>query len=413
MTAVDRAGARYVVGVPLDPLSTPGLTRITRRGGYGRGVDTLLSPRDAGLPAALLALAVVELVSLGLADTAALPFAVVTSTLLVARRRWPWAIGTLTCVVMAMLPWFGPELDDPATPILVVGVATYTMGRRLPDLRGAASVALLLGLLVVDLQFTTKDKFDVSDVVFLAVMTLPPYAAGRVMRALAARNERLREQAAELLRLQDQVRVEAAAAERGRIARELHDVIAHSVSAMVVQASAAEELMAGDPVRARAAVREVATTGRRALAETGRLLHLLRDSGDELGLAPDVGLGRLTELVDGFRRDGLDVSLDVSGSVADLPAGVDLSAYRVVQESLTNALKHGDATVRVDIARNAERLRIEVVNPMSPTSVRPGGSGLGLVGMGERVSVFGGSLSHGVVDGAWCLVAELPLAVDG
>ena len=127
-------------------------------------------------------------------------------------------------------------------------------------------------------------------------------------------------------------------AERDRIARELHDVIAHSVSAMVVQTAAAQDLVRTDPDRAERVLADVADTGRRALAETGRLLHVIRDDADELGLAPAPGLADLPALVEAFRASGLTVDLDVREPLPALPVGVDVSAYRIVQEALTNAL---------------------------------------------------------------------------
>lgn len=206
---------------------------------------------------------------------------------------------------------------------------------------------------------------------------------------------------------------EAVAAERTRIARELHDVIAHSISAMIVQASAARELIGGDERRAAIALDAVTSAGRRALQETGRLLHLIRDEKDELGLSPDLGLDRLDDLVEQFIRSGLQVTVAVAGSLAALPGGVAVSGYRIVQEALTNALKYAtDQAASLRIACASTALVIETENRGSP---EPGtgtgsGSGLGLIGMAERVSVFGGSLNHGFTnDGRFLLSATLPL----
>ena len=389
-------------------MSTLGLMPDRHPGRYRPGMGRSVQPRDALVPLGLLALSLVELVSLGLADTAGPAIAVVSTALLVLRYRWPWASGTAVLAAVATAPYFDVKLDQPATPLLVIGVATYTMGRRLADHRGFLSV-LGFGAALVSSFRETGDPFDLSNVVFISAVITPPYLAGRAARAFSTRNERLREQAEELLRLQDEVRREAAAAERGRIARELHDVIAHSVSAMVVQAAAAEEVIRSDPDRAARAVREVAVTGRRALAETGRLLHLLRDDDDELGLAPDIGLERLDELADSLRRSGFDVDLDVDGPIADLPPGLDVSAYRVVQEAVTNAFKHGVGAARVRVRRDATALRLEVSNALPAAPRAATGSGLGLVGMAERVSVFGGTLWHGADGDRWVLRAELPL----
>jgi signal transduction histidine kinase len=160
-------------------------------------------------------------------------------------------------------------------------------------------------------------------------------------------------------------------------------------------------------------MRSVADTGRRALAETGRLLSLVRDTEGELGIEPDPGLDRLDELVEQFRRSGLDVALEVEGDLSGMPPGLDLSAYRIVQEALTNALKYAaDRAVRLRLRREGGELVIEAEN-----RGRPGlstGNGLGLVGMGERVSVFGGTLEHAFTrDGRFRLSAVLPLETAG
>lgn len=226
------------------------------------------------------------------------------------------------------------------------------------------------------------------------------------------RHRRLTEAAGRLAAAQDRVRQEAAAAERTRIARELHDVLAHSVSAMVVQTSAAEDLLRTDPDRAAQVLRDVSSVGRSALAETGRLLHLIRDADDELGLGPGTGLAGLPRLAEALRRSGLEVDLAVDGPLHGLPPALDLSAYRIIQEALTNALRHGSnraAQVRVVAGRGV--LDICVENTVGPGGTA--GSGLGLVGVAERVAVFDGQLEHGPTgDGRYALRATLPLPRD-
>jgi len=230
----------------------------------------------------------------------------------------------------------------------------------------------------------------------------PPYVLGRL-------THRLSEQSAQLVRQQELVKQEAARAERDRIARELHDVIAHSVSAMVVQTAAAQDLVVSDPNRASEVLESVAATGRRALAETGRLLHVIRDNENELGLEPAPGLVRLPELVERFRDDGLAIDLELDGQLRPLPVGLDVSAYRIVQEALTNALKYAaDRTASLRLTSTPTTLLIRTSNASSPGTI--GGSGLGLVGIAERVSLFGGNLTHGLTaDGRFELTATLPV----
>ena len=366
--------------------------------------------RDGLVPLAVLVLAAVEAISYG---PASLPTVLVVEAcacaLLVLRRRWALLVGPLVVLLVLGLSRIGPAADELAAPILLLVLATFSLARWLPDLRGLGVLLPLYVLAVVVLRRADGRPADVTDLVFIAVVLLSPYAFGRVLHALARRSDHLAEQAELLMRLQATVREDAISAERVRIARELHDVLAHSISAMVVQAAAGEELVRTDPGRAAGAMRTVADTGRRALAETGRLLSLVRDSDGELGVEPDPGLERLDELVEQFRRSGLDVALQVEGDLSRLPPGLDLSAYRIAQEALTNALKYADdRAVRLRLRREDGRLVLEAEN-----RGRPGpstGSGLGLVGMGERVSVFGGTLEHAFTrDGRFRLMVVLPL----
>jgi signal transduction histidine kinase len=229
-----------------------------------------------------------------------------------------------------------------------------------------------------------------------------------MVRRFAQRNADLVRVTEELRHERELVRSQSAAAERARLTRELHDVIAHSVSAMVVQAAAAEAVLDTDPERARAALREVADTGRRALSETGQVLRLVRDEGDATGLDPDTRLADVDALVDRFRRDGLEVDYRLDGSLDQIPAPQDLSGYRIVREMLANALRHArEPEVSLLIRRDDEDLLIETSNEAPHDAA---GEGLGLVGMRERAQLLGGTL---VVDhdpgGRMTVRARLPL----
>jgi len=198
------------------------------------------------------------------------------------------------------------------------------------------------------------------------------------------------------------------AEERLRIARELHDVIAHNVSVMVVQAAAANDVFESRPERAREALRAIEASGRTALAELRRLLGVVR--GDAADYAPQPGLDRLDELVAQVRAAGLAVAVSVEGLPRPLPAGIDLSAYRVVQEALTNTLRHAQAT-RADVALRYrdDELDVEVRDDGAGTG-NGGGSGRGLIGMRERVGAFGGSLETGPLNtGGFSVAARFPL----
>lgn len=362
------------------------------------------------LPAGVAGVGALELVALSPSHwLLAIAVEWVACALLVLRRHRTLPACTAAGLVVLSLPLFGPALDDPAAPILVLAMCDFSLARHVRGNRGLLPLLGFVLMLALDFRHTGK-PFGFSDGVFVAAMLLPPYVLGLVVRALDSRNAALAAQAEELRRLQEQVRREAVAAERRRIARDLHDVIAHSLSAMVVQASVARELLTARPERAAEALDEVTSVGRSALAETGRLLHLVRDTDGDLGLEPAAGLGRLGELVEEFRRSGLDVALEVEGEVDDLPGGVDVSGYRLLREALTNALKHGSGQTSVRVSRQEDALVVETSN-RAGRSVP--GSGLGLVGMRERVSVFGGELvTHLSEDGLFLVRATLPLVEE-
>ena len=359
--------------------------------------------RDAAVPAAIAVLGALELADLqprGWGYGIALE--VVACAALVLRKRFTLVACIAAVLCNAAMPWVGPQLDEPATTILIGALAGYSLGRWLVDLRGLIGLAVMLGALLGDYLLVDLREHGLGDVVFVTALVLPPYVVGRVMR-------RLHEQKRLLEANQELVKREAVRAERDRIARELHDVIAHSVSAMVVQTAAAQDLLRTDPDRTEEVLAAVAATGRHALSETGRLLHVIRDEGDELGLAPTPGLGDLPALLDRFRSSGLDVSVHIEEPLPALPVGVDVSAYRIVQEALTNALKYGtDRTAALRLGRTATGLSIYASNPASGHN--GDGSGLGLLGIGERVALLGGRLTHGVDgEGRFELAAELPV----
>ena len=366
--------------------------------------------RDALLPAAIAGLAVLELATLD-ADgrLAAGALEVLACALLVVRRRWPLVAATAALLLAASPPWVGPAMDDIASVLPIIFLACYTLGRWIPGYAGLAVFPLfLLDVLGVYAVADARDH-GLGDVVFVAALVVSPYVFGRIARRLADHNDLL-------LRTQELVRREAVRDERDRIARELHDVIAHSVSAMVVQVAAVQDLVRSDPGRAEEMLARVSDTGRRAIAETGRLLHVIRDADDELGLAPAPGLGDLDDLVREFERDGLEVELVVDGVPEQLPAAVDVSAYRVLHEALTNALRYApDRRVRVEVAGTEAGLTIRTVNRADGgrglgsglgTGLR---SGLGLAGLAERVEMLGGHVRHGPTpDGDFELVASVP-----
>jgi signal transduction histidine kinase len=294
---------------------------------------------------------------------------------------------------------------------------------------GSRRAALLAGgvavvVLVVVMGLPRADA-DVVDAAFVSLGLAGAWVLGdraRVQRALAAE---LQERAVRLERERASEARRAVAAERARIARELHDVVAHHVSMMVVQAEAGPVAVERDPARAAGAFEAIAATGRQALAEMRRLLGVLRGDGDgdaAPSLAPQPGLAEVPSLVEQVGRAGLRVALVVEGPEAPLPAGVDLSAYRIVQEALTNAVKHGGsgrAEVLVRYGEHELQLRIwdegRPAGGDGPPPNRPDTApGRGLLGMRERVALFGGELRAGPgPDGAFTVDARLPIGTAG
>jgi signal transduction histidine kinase len=241
----------------------------------------------------------------------------------------------------------------------------------------------------------------------LAFMTVA-WGVGLLIRYPVARAQSAEQHAARLEQDQAEASRRAVFEERRRIARELHDVVAHSVSVMTVQAGAVRRVLREDQDRERDALMAVERTGRDAMAEMRRVVGLLREEGEAAPLAPQPGLGTLEALLGTVRAAGLDVEYVVEGERRTLPPGLDLAAFRVVQEALTNALRHArptHASVRLRYAPDA--LRIEVAN--DGVNGGPVGRGHGSTGMRERVALYGGTVDSGPRDGGYLVAATLPI----
>lgn len=354
---------------------------------------------DLWIPGALLLAGSTELALLGTTGwTASVGLEAVAAVTLVWRRRFPMLVGPLVPLVLMLIPLTGGRMDDAAAPIAFVIVAIYSLARYLD--RGSGLTALTLTLLLVFVNVLLAGGGDATDAMFVLSLAVPPYVFGRISRRLAEQSELLASQA-------EQLRDQAVRDERDRIARELHDVIAHTVSAMVVQTAAAQDLVRRRPEEAAALLESVARTGREALAETGRLLHLIRDEADELGLRPAPGLADVPTLVESFREGGMTVDTDLELPDEPVSGGVDVSTYRVVQEALTNASRYGSGPVTLAVAAPGGELRIRCSNEVNGTAAA--GAGLGLQGMAERVAILGGTLRHRRVGDRFELDAVIPL----
>jgi signal transduction histidine kinase len=317
------------------------------------------------------------------------------------RRRWPLAVGLAVGWAYALQIGL---VGDPQIIAASVGwfCALYALTVWTPPRRFAIGTALLL--LGFGADAAGPHGFAGGSAVFFGVVMLAVMLL--VRRVLGDRERRV--QLAE--RERDLAAREAVVAERARIARELHDVVAHSVSVMVVQAQAGPRLP--DEERVRDAFGSIETTGREALVELRRLLGVLRGGEEHAATAPQPGLASIEALVEQVREAGLRVDLRVEGEPAALPPGIDLSAYRIVQEALTNALKHaGRAEAEVIVRYETAAVELEILDNGIGPHTRVNGSGHGLVGMRERVALYGGLLEAGSRNGhGFAVRARLPLA---
>jgi signal transduction histidine kinase len=337
--------------------------------------------------------------------------AVATMTIPLAwRRRWPLAVTAFCMAIGTVQGLLLASVDQVATIMLVLIVLAYTCGAHLKRLPAYLSLPLMfLGISGVNLGAVNAST---SDYVFPSVVALIAWLAGRAIRARTLLTEELHEAAIRAEEAHESEAQRAMAEERRRIAREMHDVVAHSVSVMVVQAGGARRIIDRDPDRAARAAAQIEYTGRAALVEMRRLLGLMHAADEaSAALAPQPSFAELDALVGRSRDAGLPVTVQVEGAPRALPPGIDLAAYRIVQEGLTNALKHAGVTpTEVHVRWGDANLELEILDRGNGAARRNGdGGGHGLVGMGERVRLYGGSLETGRRGGGgFRVMARLP-----
>ena len=335
---------------------------------------------------------------------------------LVLRRRAPLvALALVLAVTVVQRLAFG-EIWDAGSALAIPFVAVYSVAAH--SARRSAVAGYLLTWAVLSVC-DMGDGGDSADVAFIGLVYGAIWIAGRMTRRQRDLAEANAAYARDLEGVQA-VRAEAAALEeRARIARELHDVVAHCVSTMVVQAEAGQALLASDPARAGESFGAIQASGRQALGELRRMLGLLRDGTEATAHLPQPTLAGLEQLVAGVRASGLDVELTETGAPRALSHGLDLSAYRIVQESLTNTLKHAGATrAAVRLAWSDDQLEIEVRDDGQGAQRRNGqaaragsGTGHGLLGMRERAALHGGRLEAGSLpQGGYAVRARFPLS---
>jgi signal transduction histidine kinase len=328
---------------------------------------------------------------------------------LFARRRFPFAALALYWIVAAALTFSDGLLIPFIGSLGVVGLATAFLLGNLRDPRKAGAGLLIVVVCIVTVVANIPGE-STSDLVFIPFRFVVAWVAGYILRERVERAEAAELRATQAERERAAAARVAVAEERARIARELHDVVAHSVSIMVLQVGAIRHRLPHGLAEDRDALRGVEQIGRQALAEMRRLLGAMRRDGDDVELTPQPGVDGLDSLLRDVDRAGLPVRLHVDGDPFPLPRAIDLSAYRIVQEGLTNALKHARAS-RADVTfrYGSDDLRIEVRDDGEGVATSDG-LGHGLVGIRERVTIYGGEMTAGAApDGGFVLGARLPL----
>jgi len=331
------------------------------------------------------------------------------------RRRAPAAMTAVAVVSITVAGVSGHGVHGRFPPIAIAVVLDYYMLGRLSIQRGrpevdAGLLVAAVGVLVINPGLPGVARVAGIWTQYVGV----PFVAGRVVGSRVALTRELRDNAQRLEREQQERSRHAAAEERNRIARELHDVVAHSVSVMVIQTQAARRVAAGDREAARVALSSVQSCGRDALMEMRRMIGVLRHGDQELAGATAPALSQLGVLVARARAAGLPVELRIDGEPRELTPGLDLVAFRVVQEALTNAIKHaGPARALVRVTFTTGTLQLEISDTgrgPAPAYGHTDSPGQGLVGMRERLVLYGGELETGrALGGGFTVRARIPL----
>jgi signal transduction histidine kinase len=374
---------------------------------------------DLVLAGGTLVLYVVELHSSGVYQQALQPAASVLLLPLCLslfwRRRYPVAVLlTVISAEAARHVMIGSQPPAPLAGLLtglavIYSAAVYASARR-------SAPAVVVGALELWVAFELTGLANPRSAIQLVVLFGLPFLSGRALRGYRVQSERLEVLAERLRAERDALARLAVLQERTRMARELHDSVAHAVSVMVIQAGASEAVLAAAPERCRQALHTVLDAGREGLAELARLLAVLRTGGDSDSCGPQPTLSELEKLVVQTRHAGLPVTLHIEGNPSSLPASVDASAFRIVQEGLTNALKHaGSVPTDVTVRYERDGLGLEILNSGGDRVVvrEAGGVGHGLVGMRERVALHHGSLQVGPQPtGGFRVSARLPVTPE-
>lgn len=327
------------------------------------------------------------------------------------RRLAPVLVTVLTVAVLIVMAALGDPLNS-AYIMAVLILGFYSVGAHLDRL--PATLGWLLGIALLAVLISVENGPGPGDFLFIAIIVTGAWLLATMLRSRAARASELENRASRLERDREAQARAAVLDERGRIARELHDIVAHSLSIVVVQTSAVRRRLRDERPAEADTLLAVEETTRQALQEMRRLLGVLRTEEDPVAMAPQPGLAQLDRLLEQMGQSGLEVQLQVEGTPRQLAPGIDLVAYRVVQESLVNVLKHaGDAQATVVATYDDHWLELSITDNGPGVDGQAAAPGHGLIGMRERVALYGGSLSAGdSSDGGFAVRARLPLGAS-
>jgi signal transduction histidine kinase len=326
----------------------------------------------------------------------------VLGAVLAFRRVAPTTTVVVVAVASTVEALAGVPLQSPLNPIIASVIAAYSLFVHATARRAVTGGALLLAAIATQ---SASQHQELGNFAWAVVLMAGVAAVGWTVRSRTQRVDHLEQEALDLERAREEQARQAIAQERARIARELHDVVSHSISVIAIQAQAVQRRLGPGHEKEVEDLRAVESTARQAMVEMRRLLGVLRADGESLPLAPQPGLSQLPALVDRATKAGLRVEVTTTGTPEPLPAGLDLTAYRVVQEALTNTLKHASArTASVALGYAPGELRLTVEDDgrghADGVGAAPSpGRGHGLIGMAERVSFYGGRLHTGPLDG--------------
>jgi signal transduction histidine kinase len=392
-----------------------GASREGRRGGYAR-VMTRQRMVDIAIPLAVFALTIALIAAPEDTDAGhgrnldalSIVLAALTALPLVARRSAPLLAFMLSTAASTVLFGLDYPPGPPVGPTVALFFVALAPAERRRDRWLTPLVVLTFFAIHIGANGIANDAFPEGELVLGAALWGGVWFAGERTRLRRQQIAELEERARRAELEAERERRLAAAEERTRIARDLHDSAGHAINVILVHAGAARLHAERDPERAREAMGTIEEVAGETLREIDQLVSALRENGEQA--QTPIGLAALDGLVQRHRDAGLDVDVRIAGPQRPVSAAVDQAAYRIVQESLTNALRHGEGTAEVVLTYGAEALELAVTNP--PRDGRPAAAGHGLVGMRERASLLGGSLSYESANGVFRVRARLPYAGD-